>query len=168
MRFWHVLNEKSLVRRRTSWVLFSVLQIKKLEQNFRLENLSSTHIHYCWSVWDCVWLVGLQELIRLQCQWRLDYIILSPYRKFGTDFQGKFDRDLTRSKILMVNQLANYNFSMQWFMKVISLQAFNWLEVLRIRPIASGTPPRVTPPEGMTIGGRFIRGNVHPNNLGIS
>ena len=31
---------------------------------------------------------------------------------------------------------------------------------LRILPVLSTNPPRITPPEGMTIGGRFIQGNV--------
>ena len=35
---------------------------------------------------------------------------------------------------------------------------------LRIRPVAANGQPRVAPPEGMTIAGRFIKGNVpfHP------
>lgn len=31
---------------------------------------------------------------------------------------------------------------------------------LRMRPAASGNPPRITPPEGMTVAGHFIHGNV--------
>jgi hypothetical protein len=36
------------------------------------------------------------------------------------------------------------------------------LLAMRIRPVASGSPPRATPPEGMTILGHFISGNVFP------
>jgi len=38
----------------------------------------------------------------------------------------------------------------------------NLITGLRIRPVVAGNQIRVTPPEGMTIGGRYIRGNVHP------
>ena len=34
------------------------------------------------------------------------------------------------------------------------------MQALRIRPVAAVNPPRLTPPEGMTIAGRYIAGNV--------
>ena len=36
------------------------------------------------------------------------------------------------------------------------------LLAMRIRPVASGSPPRMAPPEGITILGHFISGNVFP------
>ena len=56
---------------------------------------------------------------------------------------------------------------MQLFMKVLPistlLRAFSnsWLG-LRLRPPAPSFLPRITPPEGMIIGGRYIPGNVPP------
>ena len=49
---------------------------------------------------------------------------------------------------------------MQSLMKVYpDIQPYNCI-ALRIRPISSLGPARVTPPEGMSIAGHYIRGGV--------